>query len=643
MIRKIIPIIILLLLILPALPGKADLFFIMDEKYNRELTAEDLFRKAQQHLYSDPAQAREFGTKALEKITDVQKLTLRLQVLNFIGISYNIQSTYDQALEYFHQAAAEALHGGQMQQMSNSYNNIAVVHSKLGNYKDALEYYMRSLDGYELDGRMEASAVVFTNMGKIYSQIDNRSRAIENFDRAIEIFYQLNDSIRLASVFSGKSSLYLKASQPDSAMYFAQKAYSYCYHEKDLYVLSSILDIKARIYLHNEDYDNAYNYFSQAFDAAQEIGFFSGMVSILNGKAELFMETRNFPKAIELANSSLQTAEKIMNNKLIYEAHELLSRIYVLINDRSKAYDHFITYYQLKSEQISQDRLHQVYNIELERAAQVSMREIAMREQLLMRKNTTIILISLAFALVLTILALVYYIHNNRQRQKQKRLKDEELLRLTEERARASLQAEISERRRLGLELHDGVSPLLSLARMNITALLEKKDISPDRKNELLGHTVDTLDQLLEEMKGIAQNMSSAVLFEKGFEEAIGDLVEKINHAKGCLASVDISGVNGNLETYVEHTLYRAVQEAVNNIINHAQASRIHIQVTGNHEDLTIMIEDNGKGFNEKEIQSRQGMGLKSITSRIQGLKGEFFIDSVIGRGTILTMIIPLN
>ncbi|TVQ07412.1 MAG: hypothetical protein EA361_18405 [Bacteroidetes bacterium] len=644
MLSRIVLLLFMFSVVLSSLSGQETVFYyIADELQDTEAGAEELFQKGQHILYSDPAQAREYAAAALEALTPDDNPVLRLQILNFTGISYMIQSAYDNALQYFHDAAREAQEQNNPLQMSNSYNNIAVVHSDMGNYKDALHYYMQALDGYEKAAKPDSRAAVYTNMGKIYAEIDNRSKALENFHAALEIFTEKQDSIRMGTVYVSLSDFYLKTQRPDSAMIYADKALFYKKETMDKYGLCSALEIKARVYNAEGNFTMAEEYFDRALQVAEGIEFHSGKISALLGMAEMAMELTHSDAALEYAETALSISQKIDNNKLAYRAHNLLSTIHHHMGDDTAAYRHFTAYYRLKNESINQSRLHQVYNLELERAAEKSMREIERREQLLGQKNTTIFLISIAFALILIILGLLYYIHFNRQKQKDKKQKDEALLRLTEERASASLKAEISERRRLGMELHDGASPLISLARMNLGALLEKTDISPHRKTTLLGNTMETLDQLLEELKSISQNMTSSILDEQGLEAAIENLVGGINENTRYIAHAEITGLNGSLETFVEHAIFRAVQEAVNNILVHAGATIIHIQVTGSKEDLTIMIEDNGQGFDPETTEKHKGMGLKSIASRIEGLRGEFFIDSVKGRGTIVTMIIPLN
>lgn len=138
--------------------------------------------------------------------------------------------------------------------------------------------------------------------------------------------------------------------------------------------------------------------------------------------------------------------------------------------------------------------------------------------------------------------------------------------------------------------------------------------------------------------------MAPVVLIEKGFEAAIKNLVVRLNEAQNYHVTLDMFDINGKLEPYVEHVLYRSILESLNNILHHANGTEINIQIIGSTEDITVMIEDNGQGFDPALVRlQNKGLGLKSTQNRIESLKGNMFVDSKIGMGTIITFIVPLQ
>ena len=88
------------------------------------------------------------------------------------------------------------------------------------------------------------------------------------------------------------------------------------------------------------------------------------------------------------------------------------------------------------------------------------------------------------------------------------------------------------------------------------------------------------------------------------------------------------------MESSVEIVVYRIVQELLNNAVKHSGAAIILVQVMRHDNNLTITVEDNGKGFNKEEVQLMKGTGLKNIQSRVDYLKGQLDIKSTPGKGT---------
>ena len=102
-------------------------------------------------------------------------------------------------------------------------------------------------------------------------------------------------------------------------------------------------------------------------------------------------------------------------------------------------------------------------------------------------------------------------------------------------------------------------------------------------------------------------------------------------------------GIKDALDTLIENTLYRAVQELLNNAIKHANATNFFLQIVKGDHEITLMVEDNGKGFNMDDTLIMPGGGLYNLRSRVENLNGNIFIDTMESRGTIVTIVISLN
>jgi len=132
-------------------------------------------------------------------------------------------------------------------------------------------------------------------------------------------------------------------------------------------------------------------------------------------------------------------------------------------------------------------------------------------------------------------------------------------------------------------------------------------------------------------------------LEEEGLVAALNELAEKIRSSSLFDIILQVHDMDHfALDKQTKFNIYRIVQEAVNNILKHAEAKEVSIQLINRKDHLIIMIEDDGKGFNAQEVKMK-GRGLNNITARSEWLNGTITIDSTPGRGTTIAIEIPIR
>lgn len=138
--------------------------------------------------------------------------------------------------------------------------------------------------------------------------------------------------------------------------------------------------------------------------------------------------------------------------------------------------------------------------------------------------------------------------------------------------------------------------------------------------------------------------MMPNALLKSGLVSAVREFINKISSSGSLKINLEIIGLTNRLQQTVETVLFRVLQELINNIIKHAQTTEVSIQLIRHETELTILIEDNGIGFDVEKILGKEGgIGLKNIQSRVTFLNGEVYFDSHINKGTTVTIEIPLN
>jgi two-component system, NarL family, sensor kinase len=180
----------------------------------------------------------------------------------------------------------------------------------------------------------------------------------------------------------------------------------------------------------------------------------------------------------------------------------------------------------------------------------------------------------------------------------------------------------------------------MTAAWLNMQAINAKAKNTDSETAELLDKAMHLVDESCKEVRAVSHNMMPNALLKKGLVNAVREFLQQIN-VKSTKINLQTEGLNSALPNHVETVLYRVIQESVNNVIKHAQATSLDISITQDEAGIDVMIEDNGKGFNFSEANKKDGIGLQNIKSRIEYLKGTVEWNTAENKGTLVAIHIP--
>lgn len=635
---------IFILIIFSATTTQSQGLFIRDKEYASEeieMYCDSIVDVAMALMYSEPDSAR-YMLKNILDVVGEKAGPRQIRMCVAIGASYHIQADYGSALDYFFKAIILSSEMNDSIFLGNAYNNIGVVNLKMGNYKDALEYLHKAITVYELTNRKDQAISSYNNIGLVFNEINNPEKAKVNFLLALKGFTELSDSIGIAAALSNLGMTYAKVKKVDSAFFYYGKAKEISNRHNNLYGLCISCQGKGNLYASLGEYYHALEAYTESRNIARKIGQSYQEAFAMLGMSLSMAEIGDTYHAIETALGAMEIARSINNQVLIYEGYETLSKIYEKKGDLIQSLEHYKEYVKLKEELVNQAVLHQIYNLELSSLHQTNqLQEFQIKsQQLSISKKNDLLTFSLILSgLVILGLYLMYLNYQHKQKVKLQKT----IIQLNEKKSRDAVEAEILERQRIGRELHDGIGQMLSVARLHISAMQQKKQLSEDRKSELLHAAMHSVDEAFDELRNISHNLAPSLLSEKGLVEALKNLAAHINHSNQLHMTVEAFGINGGIEHLIEHTIFRAIQELLNNTIKHASATQFNVQLIKGENEITLMAEDNGKGFEFDKTKLYHTGGLKNIRSRVENLKGNIFVDSLPGRGTITTIVIPCN
>ncbi len=203
----------------------------------------------------------------------------------------------------------------------------------------------------------------------------------------------------------------------------------------------------------------------------------------------------------------------------------------------------------------------------------------------------------------------------------------------------AIVKTEEREKKRFAVDLHDGLGPILSAAKIYAEAL--KSENNTRVKKQILKKFEQVINEAIASTQEIANNISPHILKNFGLTAAINSFCSKIS---GTLISIGVaSNTENRFNEDVEISLYRVLIELINNTLKHADASLIKINIKEEKQDLFIRYIDNGVGFDVKKVMAEsEGMGIKNIINRINFINGKIDIKSDLNKGTLIEITIPL-
>ena len=198
----------------------------------------------------------------------------------------------------------------------------------------------------------------------------------------------------------------------------------------------------------------------------------------------------------------------------------------------------------------------------------------------------------------------------------------------------ALFEGEQTERIRLARDLHDGVGQMLSLIKMNMSTLPEV--------NSAMQKTIDLVDKTIDEVRNVSHNLIPEEL-NFGIFPALEDFAEKVNVSGVPRMEIEISsGIKSkSFKKQHELSIYRIVQEIVNNIVKHAGASTIRLSMSQHDQGTLLSIKDNGRGINMDAVHASTGIGWKNINARVHLMSGEIKIHTGKPSGTQIEITLP--
>ncbi len=532
------------------------------------------------------------GLKVASSVKDSVSIA---ELLSYEGRAYYFKGSYDSAAKLYYNAIAILEKQNEPAKLAQVYNEIAKLYRKTRDLTRAAEKYEMALKLFQLINYSSGISMIYNESGVVYEYRKNYTEAIRRYTASLVICQKRNDRTGIAYALNNLAGVYTILKQFDKAEVYLTKALEIRKQLKDSFALALNYSDIGSLYLAKGDYAKADESFGESNFIASRIQYLELLSNNYNQLAEMAKQQENYQQAYNYHLLHTALKDSIFRIEGQKQIEELSAR-----------------YETDKKEQ-----------------------QIKIQSYQIQKRNILLFIIA---GLLLTA-GTVSWLAYNRHELKQKAKLQQEIINQQQLSAKAVLAAEERERIRIAKDLHDGVGQMMSVAKMNLSAMEDELLLNSDKKIKF-DKVIGLVDKSCKEVRTISHNMMPVALEKVGIEAAVRDFIENIDSS---ILTIDFytEGTDIRPEPNVETVLYRIIQECVNNVLKHASATHLDISLIKDKDGISATIEDNGKGFDSKQADNSEGIGLKNIKSRIEYLKGTIEWNSSPGKGTLVAFYVP--
>ena len=526
--------------------------------------------------------------------------------------------------------------------------------------------------------KKDAKAWCYTNIGESYFDEGDYIRASEYYYTALqEQMKALGDAPThsAANIYNCLGKVNMRLNQPEKAMAFFNMAQDISQSGKLYYQLAEAYINKGEYYTSIHKIDSSEKYFLGVLEIGKRIGK-PDLVAMGNcdlGKG--FIDAGAFEEAVNYLQSAIQTASnkfpyivvdasyslgdawyhlhkyKEAETKLEAALHEVIEHnykdyyikcytklieVYDATRQYKKAMEYMATVAVLKDSLMSSDKAKEINLMELKFQTVEKDKQIAQGQLLIAQQNSKLVrkniwILSIGGGVLLLLLAALGMYRTTLHKQ---RLQAEQIKSLEQENKigilKAAVQGEDNERGRIARELHDGIGGMLSAAMMRFSAM--HHDDKLITQVPAYKEAMDILEEMGDEIRKTAHNLMPDVLLKQNLQDAVRSYCNAMQEGGTLQIDFQNYGSFDDLNEDFKLNVYRIVQELLKNVMQHANASHVFVQLLSAENILTVTVEDNGVGFNTNEVKN--GLGLLNLRTRVSSLDGNFALESEPGKGT---------
>lgn len=566
-----------------------------------------------------------------------------------IGAAYNSLANFFEAAgkmdssEFYGLAALKVnMEVGDSIGIANAMNSLGIIYDLIDSNEKSLDYYLKALRIYERhsDDPFKV-AMVNSNIGIVLKKLKEFDQAVKYYENARIIYERENSDFGKTVTEGNIGAIFINLGKYEKAVSYSEKArdgYSALgYHRYIPYSIHNIAIALDSLHLYNEAERN----YNESIEKHLQFGNRFEVAAAQNALASMLIKQARHQEAKIQAQEALSNAIKVKSYRFAAISKKTLAKAEAGLGNYKSAMRLFSQYV------VSQDSLHevekteQIFELQTKYETEKKEKQIALQVHQLDQQKSEIeknkILVT-AMGSSIFLLFLIGILLRNSMLLKREKLIEKEKANTRQAQVKAALNSQETERKRFARDLHDSFGQMISVLNLNLKSL-EKDNTN---REEIFENSSQVLDEMYKELKGICFNLMPETLIKSGVIDAIKEFAFRINKTGKIYLETDTFGIHERLSDLQEISIYRITQEWVNNVLKYSDADKVTVSLTKDEEELTLLIEDNGFGFDKNILINGSGNGWKNMNSRANLINGELEIDTTKGlKNNTLILIVP--
>ncbi|WP_245940370.1 tetratricopeptide repeat-containing sensor histidine kinase [Winogradskyella pacifica] len=614
-----------------------------------------------EHVHTKPQIAKEAALQWLKESRRLNENLQEARALYALGNLGNITGDYKNTIKYTYETIALLKELRIEKGLAACYNILASAYKSLGEYPKSIDNYMECLRYARRTSNQVQEANAYQNIATLYLLQKDYKKSAENLDRAADLYRTIGDDDGVLTTLFNFANILKEEGKFDQARKHYQTVLDYRLKEGNKAVVAYVNINLSQMLVVEGKCTEAIMALKKTLGLLEEVKFNSDIAIVLNDLGLCESKLGNTKSAINYFQRALAIGEEQSLLQYKSDIYKNLAQLYQKENNYKKALEFYKKGVTSVADQNSLDKekyvvtIQERYEAELKEAriqllekeqklseAELQKVELTVKRQKLIRNA---LIAGFIFVLLTLIILRLFYIQRlhaqkelslqqeeNAKQQLKKMINDHKLSVI--ERYQ---EGQEEERSRLAREIHDGIGSDLASIKIAYEHYTEHQKEDPKSKR-----IAAAINNACIDVRSLSHQLHPLPFSKIGFTSFLSDFIDQITK-RSDIKIQTFFFPEEDIDLLSEELLadaYRIVQELINNILKHAEASHVDVQLTKHKDHLNIVVNDDGIGFQKNK---KQGIGLRNIKERLQKVKGTLDIDSNSGHGTSITIDIPIN